>query len=75
MLVGADSYVRYLNKLTLPRAETKKTLSTRVWKGKCVQFKLALWNRILKSLIKVGYPLSDFPILSDFLTGRKPWSF
>ena len=40
--------------------------------------KLELWNRILKSLIKVGCPLSDFPILSDFLTGRKPlllWSF
>ena len=39
---------------------------------------LELWNRILKSLIKVGCPTSDFPILSDFLTGRKPlllWSF
>ena len=41
-------------------------------------FKLELWNRILKSLIKVGCPTSDFPILSDFLKGRKPlllWSF
>ena len=26
MLVGADSYVRYLIKLTWPRAETKKNL-------------------------------------------------
>ena len=26
MLVGVDSYVRYLNKLTWPRAETKKSL-------------------------------------------------
>ena len=32
--------------------------------------KLELWNRILISLIKVGCPLSDFPILSDFLTGK-----
>ena len=41
-------------------------------------FALELWNRILKSLIKVGCPISGFPILSDFLTGRKPlllWSF
>ena len=40
--------------------------------------KLQLWNRILKSLIKFRCPTSDFPILSDFLTGRKSlllWSF
>ena len=46
-----------------------------IWK---LRFGLELKNRILKSIIKVGCPLSDFPILSDFLTGRKPlllWSF
>ena len=39
---------------------------------------LELWNRILISLIKVGCPTSHFPILFNFLTGRKPllfWSF
>ena len=34
-----------------------------LWKGVS---KLELWNRILKSLIKVGWFLSDFRILSDF---------
>ena len=39
---------------------------------------LELWNRILKSLIKVGCPSRFKSFLSDFLRGRKPlllWSF
>ena len=31
-----------------------------------------LWNRILKSLIKVGCPISDFPILSAFFNSPCP---
>ena len=38
-------------------------------------FALELWNRILKSLIKVGCPISDFPILSDFQQVESPCSF
>ena len=37
-------------------------------------FELELWNRILKSLIKVRCPISDFPNLSDFLNSPCPCS-
>ena len=35
---------------------------------------LGLWNRILKSLIKVGYPSRFKSFLSDFLQGDSPCS-
>ena len=47
-------------------------------RGHLTVSELELWNRILKSLIKVGCPSRFKSFLSDFLTGSKPlllWSF
>ena len=48
-----------------------------VWGGECLGWWIGLWNRILKSLIKVGCPSRFKSFLSDFLTGKLLllWSF